>query len=199
MSADRYDQNQKLIEDAALAVFIKRGFDELTLEAVAEQLGYTKQAIYYYFRSKEELVTSMCMQILETAYADIERICAEPMDPAAKMATLIRQYLYVSCRNEGFFALHSSISQIMHSIHDQTALERMRAILHGIPAMMVKILSEGVEAGVFRKADPVLLSRIMHGALAGIVTNFGRSASDAQTCLREAELVADIILRGILA
>ncbi len=45
--------------EAALELFTEQGFDKTSLREVAERVGVTKAALYYHFRSKEELLSSL--------------------------------------------------------------------------------------------------------------------------------------------
>ncbi|MCB1717480.1 MAG: helix-turn-helix transcriptional regulator, partial [Candidatus Competibacteraceae bacterium] len=49
---------------AALDILSEQGVEGLTLAAVAEQLGFTKPALYHYFRSKEALIRSLVLELV---------------------------------------------------------------------------------------------------------------------------------------
>ncbi|GAA4226064.1 TetR family transcriptional regulator [Streptosporangium album] len=47
------------IQDVALKLFVEQGYEGTSLREIAEALGVTKAALYYHFKSKEEIVTSL--------------------------------------------------------------------------------------------------------------------------------------------
>jgi AcrR family transcriptional regulator len=47
------------IQEIALELFIERGYEATSLREIAEKLGVTKAALYYHFKTKEDIVTSM--------------------------------------------------------------------------------------------------------------------------------------------
>ena len=47
------------IQDVALDLFIERGYEATSLREIAEQLGVTKAALYYHFKTKEDIVASL--------------------------------------------------------------------------------------------------------------------------------------------
>ncbi|MBO8202650.1 TetR/AcrR family transcriptional regulator [Streptomyces smyrnaeus] len=47
------------IQDVALELFAERGYEKTSLREIAEQLGVTKAALYYHFKTKEDLLTSL--------------------------------------------------------------------------------------------------------------------------------------------
>ncbi|TDB73276.1 TetR/AcrR family transcriptional regulator [Micromonospora sp. KC723] len=46
------------IQAVALELFTEQGYEKTSLREIAERLGVTKAALYYHFRSKDEIVTS---------------------------------------------------------------------------------------------------------------------------------------------
>jgi TetR/AcrR family transcriptional regulator len=56
---------QDLIRRAAMTLFASRGYEATTLQAVAEVVGISKQAILHHFRSKEELHDAVLRQLID--------------------------------------------------------------------------------------------------------------------------------------
>jgi AcrR family transcriptional regulator len=52
------------IQAVALELFAERGYDGTSLREIAERLGVTKAALYYHYRSKEEILTSVIEEFL---------------------------------------------------------------------------------------------------------------------------------------
>ncbi|NJQ15080.1 TetR/AcrR family transcriptional regulator [Streptomyces bohaiensis] len=47
------------IQEVALRLFVARGYDNTSLREIAEELDVTKAALYYHFKTKEELVVAI--------------------------------------------------------------------------------------------------------------------------------------------
>ncbi|HTX73884.1 MAG TPA: TetR/AcrR family transcriptional regulator [Rectinemataceae bacterium] len=47
------------IEEIAIKLFTEKGYDRTSLREIAEGLGVTKAALYYHFKSKEEILQSI--------------------------------------------------------------------------------------------------------------------------------------------
>jgi AcrR family transcriptional regulator len=58
------------ILDVALELFSEHGFDGTTLQQIADRLGFTKAALYYHFRSKDDLLEAL----LAPAVAGLEEL-----------------------------------------------------------------------------------------------------------------------------
>ncbi|MET0132727.1 MAG: TetR family transcriptional regulator [Kibdelosporangium sp.] len=54
----RSDTREK-IQDVALELFAEQGYDKTSLREIAERLGVTKAALYYHFKTKEEIISSL--------------------------------------------------------------------------------------------------------------------------------------------
>ena len=78
---ERRAQTRDAVLAAAGRVFAKRGFHGASLDAIAEDAGVTRGAVYYNFADKEELFLELldrrCAErtdelVLEIAVADVE-------------------------------------------------------------------------------------------------------------------------------
>ncbi|WP_062203652.1 TetR/AcrR family transcriptional regulator [Demequina salsinemoris] len=50
------------IQEVALERFTDNGYDQTSLREIAEELGVTKAALYYHFKTKEEILDSLLAQ-----------------------------------------------------------------------------------------------------------------------------------------
>jgi AcrR family transcriptional regulator len=66
------DAKRRII-DAAMDVIAERGCNQMTIDDVAKRIGVTKGAVYWYFKSKEELVAA----VLNRFQSDIEKTTFE--------------------------------------------------------------------------------------------------------------------------
>lgn len=55
----RREDTRGRIQEVALELFTEKGYDATSLREIAERLGVTKAALYYHFKSKEEIVESL--------------------------------------------------------------------------------------------------------------------------------------------
>lgn len=64
------EEAKRRIIDAAMEVIAERGCDQLTFDYVAEKIGVTKGAVYWYFKTKDELITA----VMKKFQSEFERI-----------------------------------------------------------------------------------------------------------------------------
>jgi len=75
---------------AARAVLAKEGVAGLTMEAVAAAADVSKPAVFYYFRSKEELVGELAVEQLEAEVGVLEAAVASAASGVEALAALAR-------------------------------------------------------------------------------------------------------------
>lgn len=66
----RRGDTRERIQEVALDRFTEYGYAQTSLREIAEDLGFTKAALYYHFKSKEEIVDSLLKQVI----ADIDSV-----------------------------------------------------------------------------------------------------------------------------
>ncbi|MFF6997792.1 TetR/AcrR family transcriptional regulator [Streptomyces sp. NPDC008313] len=55
----RRGETRQRIQDVALELFSEQGYEKTSLREIAEQLDVTKAALYYHFKTKEEILISL--------------------------------------------------------------------------------------------------------------------------------------------
>ena len=64
MSRPRSDTRER-IQEVARELFLARGVQRTSLQDIADKLGITKPALYYHFSSREELVRSILVPLID--------------------------------------------------------------------------------------------------------------------------------------
>lgn len=88
--AERGDTRRR-IQDVALELFTEQGYEGTSLREIAERLGVTKAALYYHFKTKDDIVASLIADRL----AEMEELAAWLRERPASVQTrreFIRMY-----------------------------------------------------------------------------------------------------------
>ncbi len=101
MAQDRHGTRAR-IQAVALDMFGEHGYEKTSLREIAERLGFTKAALYYHFRSKEDIIRS----VFEDYAADVDQLIAwgrsQPRTADAKRELLDR-YVDIVVRHTAVF------------------------------------------------------------------------------------------------
>ena len=105
------------ILDIAMDLFIEQGFDKTSLREIADQLGFSKAAIYYHFESKDEILLALHMRLHEIGRRAMERIgeipasleaWAQLLDGLIDEIFANRRLILMHQRNSSAFRLHDA-------------------------------------------------------------------------------------------
>ncbi|MCE9670674.1 TetR/AcrR family transcriptional regulator [Myxococcus stipitatus] len=88
--ARRQEGRRKAILVAARAVLVREGVLGFTLEAVAAEADLSKPSLFYYFRSKEELVGELAVDGLAREVEALEAAIAQATSGVEALVTLVR-------------------------------------------------------------------------------------------------------------
>ena len=92
------DQAFKLREDAILdataRLLAAKGFDLITMDDVADEVGLSKPSLYKHFKSKEDLVTEAMIRLLDGALAYLGGLPAN-LGPTDRLRSLLEWVLRV--------------------------------------------------------------------------------------------------------
>jgi AcrR family transcriptional regulator len=87
--AERREETRELVLAAAARVFAKRGFHATSLDAIAEEAGFSRGAVYYNFADKEELFLELLDLRCGARADDLRAVFAGT--PEGDVAATIRQ------------------------------------------------------------------------------------------------------------
>jgi AcrR family transcriptional regulator len=86
--------------DAAAAVFARKGYAAATVQDVAEELGILKGSLYYYIRTKEDLLFRLLMEVHAESDALLEELKAKQWSsPLAELQEYVRSQTHYNLRN----------------------------------------------------------------------------------------------------
>jgi AcrR family transcriptional regulator len=92
------------LRELALELFAEQGYEKTSLREIAERLGVTKAALYYYFKSKEDIVRSL----VEDYVAELDGLIAwgktQPRT-AQTRAEIVRRYLHIVATGSAVFRM----------------------------------------------------------------------------------------------
>jgi AcrR family transcriptional regulator len=97
------DTRTRLIE-AAVGLFTRHSFAGTSLQMIADELGFTKAAIYHHFRTREQLLAAVLEPILGELRIIVEAAEAR-RTPHARAEHMLSGYAALAVRNRGLVAV----------------------------------------------------------------------------------------------
>ena len=146
---DRSIRMQKIV-DAASGLFHRKGFKAATLDEVAKELHLTKAALYNYIPSKGKLLSIIYGQAFEKIFHRIYEISASQVSPAEKLRRIIRDHICnIITSDIAMFSVFFAEENQLPSKDFQV----IRAEKKKYTKLVMQIIEEGIEKGVFKPVD----------------------------------------------
>jgi len=178
--------------DAAAEIFAAKGVRASTLEELAAEFGVTKPALYYYVRSKQQLLWMIFQHILEIYSQQANAIAAERTGIREKFRTLIVAHANAVIQHRTYTTIFFR-EQAQLSPQER---RQLRAEIREYERVFEGLYQEGVRAGIFRDLD-------VHAVVGGILgmCNWLHQWYDPRGRIKPDEvtrLYADLLERGYL-
>ena len=97
------DTRQRLL-DVAKDLISKQGFAATSLQMIADELGITKAAIYYHFRTRDQLLVALMEPILSQIALVVEHAEGQ-RTPRAQMEGMVQGFARLVARNRSLAAV----------------------------------------------------------------------------------------------
>jgi len=180
---------EKILQESA-RVFNRRGYHGTTLDDIARALGVTKAALYYYVKSKEELLYQCHQASLDIAIEGIRRAIAKASTADEQLRIALAYYI------EGMTdQLTGTVVLLEEGALSPRRHRRVIERRDGYERMLRTLIEEGIAAGVFVPCDPKLVGFAILGAMNWIpkwYTPTGRCSAK-----EIAEAFAAYLVRGL--
>lgn len=155
------------ILDAASELFVKNGYDNVSMRRIAEKIEYSPTTIYLYFRDKGELLDQVCLETFSRLSQVLTKILEQPGDPIERLKRGLLAYIKFGLENphhyratfmmpipEGFDHKHKS--------HDSAGMQAFD--------FLRRCVYDCIAAGKFRKGDPETISQTLWAGVHGVTS-----------------------------
>ena len=126
------------IQSVALELFAEQGYDKTSLREIAERLDVTKAALYYHFKSKEDIVTSL----VEDYFGQIDELVSwgrtQPRTPGTRAEVVRRYYAIVAGAGEVFRMLQHNQASVNSLAHAKNRSELFRERMDALVSLLTE-------------------------------------------------------------
>jgi AcrR family transcriptional regulator len=138
------------ILQAATRLFIERGFDGTSMNEIADALGVTRTAIYYYFKNKEAILIALTDNITRVA-AELAEQAAQYKDSTAvdALRRVVNTHVSLILDHADQFRIVEHSEERLPPRLRAAAADYRRGVLNNFSA----VIERGIQAGEFRPTD----------------------------------------------
>ena len=161
------------ILDAASELFVRDGYENLSMRRIAEKIEYSPTTIYLHFKDKADLLDQVCHETFGRLANVLARIEQQPAGPLQRLKRGLLAYIKFGLENP-----HQYRATFMIPLPKELALAKhATADSPGMQAFdfLRRSVSGCVTAGEFGKLDVELVSQTLwagiHGVTALLITH----------------------------
>ncbi|PKO19038.1 MAG: hypothetical protein CVU39_00370 [Chloroflexi bacterium HGW-Chloroflexi-10] len=139
---------------AASRIFLKKGFETARMEEIAEEAGLSIGGLYWYFKSKEEVIFSLMDDLINSDLNEQRALLEAPGSVMERLKQYVRSSVpsaqTLSPLFSDFYALGG---------RDPRVQVRFQTYFHAYRQIIAALLAQGIARGEFRTFD------VNHGAI----------------------------------
>lgn len=176
---------REMIMEAARNLFVKKGFQHVSMRQIAKELGYTHGAIYYHFENKAELFYALVEQhfiMLDQVLMDVMK---EEISNQEKLKKILMGFIE-------FGLSHQSHYEIMFLIKD----EEVRNFINLEPSQSYEKFAQSISLLCGKKVSLQEIYSIFL-SLHGFVTHYCRTESTFEDVKEMANVHTSFLMKAI--
>jgi AcrR family transcriptional regulator len=145
---EKYEQQRREAIRSAAAVFAEKGYHGSSTRDIAEYMGIKQGSLYYYFNSKEDALTEVCLYGMQDYVERMNSISASEQTFREKLvATITSHVTKYREKNEALRVYNAERLYLPES--KRTRLKEMGT---GYRQQLEQIFAEGIENGEVRRS-----------------------------------------------
>ncbi len=188
------EQRRTRILAVARKLLARKPLKHIKMQDIARKAGLSVGGVYWYFRSKEEIVLSLLLQNSERNIALINRLI-ETNSPTSQRIQVIFEHLIeqVSHLSELYLMGAKYHAMLSHVSETRMAVDQ---IYDGYRKGLTTLIEQGISCGEFRPVDARNAAITMIGAFEGLMLLWVTSPQSIHL-LESARFTAQVLLKGL--
>jgi AcrR family transcriptional regulator len=190
------EEKRRLILDAAVRVFARKGYHTSRVGDIAEEAGVAHGLLYHYFRSKDEVLETIFRDTWTELVADTERIEHAGVPLREQLRRFARIYLGSWLMTPDLIRV--LVREVARSPDVGSRVDEIRGLFDAL----TRIIEAAKERGEVRAdCDPQLAAWIFYGSLEEILTGWvlGQLPGEEDDVERAVATVVDLAHAGLAA
>ncbi|WP_102347721.1 TetR/AcrR family transcriptional regulator [Bacillus sp. Marseille-P3661] len=178
--------SRKVIMETARELFLKNGYDHVSMRQISKKLNYSHGAIYYHFKNKADLFYALVKEDFYLLDQELEDVMSKPLDNYSKLRELLLGFIEFGLTNQSHY-------EIMFLIKD----EDLKSFQQQEPNLSYEKFAKAVyslcdnQVGVTEIWSAFL-------SLHGLVSHYCRSGQTFEDVRTLADIHVNFILKALI-
>lgn len=155
---------------AARKVFSAKGFNSATMEEIASAAELSPGTLYLYFKNKEELHTSLSINILKHLGTEIKQVVHQDISVEEKMERFLDVFIDVYDYDANILInlFHLQSGETLQNLSEKV-MEQLKKYSSQAHGAIIAVVKEGIDTGIFIDEHPAAMADVLWGSYAGVV------------------------------
>ena len=184
---------KKKIPDAALQIFVKKGYSDTRMDDIVKMSGMSKGAIYHHYKSKKELFLDLIDFWEEFYFPNILDKKYKNKTASGKLREIAKDIALTFKEKKYVFLAELEIWSLAN--HDDDVRGRTKKLYTNLISLFSSIIKNGVERGEFKNLNINIAALSIMTSLQGVIwfSIFEKSELSAEEYIME---VMEFIIIG---
>ncbi|MBN1438755.1 MAG: TetR/AcrR family transcriptional regulator [Anaerolineales bacterium] len=149
---DVSEERRSQIIDSAIKVFTRKGFADARMDDVAAESGLSKGLLYWYFKSKEEIIIAISDLLFGAEFRTMEVLSSE----GGSARECLEKFLDLFIQDLRGIQKVAPVIYEFYALAFRNAMVRrvMQRYLRRFLAFMEPVIRRGMDSGEFVRGDP---------------------------------------------
>ena len=146
----------------ATEVFERQGVNRTSIEDIANAVGIKREAIYYYFKSRADILLRIILPQSTSLVTALDLIIGSQLSGPEKLEAAIRSHL--DRFNPSYLEMSVALRED-HFLEDESKAAELRNVWNEYTRLWTRLIAEGQEQGMF---NPALDAKIVANGILGM-------------------------------
>jgi AcrR family transcriptional regulator len=147
---ERYERRRREVIATAARLFAERGYQATSMSELTEATGLAAGGLYHYIESKDQLLISICDELLDPLLERAREIAAEEAPPAQQLRALLHAWLaHIASHRDHMLVF----AQERHVIEREPHWRRVRGQRKAFEKLLDDVLARGERDGTMHFED----------------------------------------------
>jgi len=191
---DVSEERRAQIIESAINVFAQQGFANTRMDDVAAEAGLSKGLLYWYFKSKDDIVVAIADLLFGSELRKIQNLSCEDQTASECLMNFLEMFI-------ADIRMMLKVSPIIYEFYslafrNQSVRSVMKEYLHTFVGILEPIVQEGIDKGEFAPGNARQLALAIGSILEGTLLLWAYDP-DGMNVEEQLRLGGELILKGL--
>lgn len=156
------------ILDAASELFVRDGYENVSMRRIADKIEYSPTTIYLYFKDKNELLEQVCRETFGRLVQRLSKIMEQPGDPQERLKRGLLAYIQFGLENPHHY--RATFMMVLPQGFDENKMHQEDSPGMQAFAFLTRGIADCIKAGKLPASNVELAAQTLWAGIHGITS-----------------------------